>query len=241
VPVEPIDLDTTPEKLTNDKLLDYYTDVICNYIIANKNIVLRFVESLNKNFKKHIETKMNMEEFSKLIKPFSTKFTNKLKESIFTKNDVDIINMFDYENKYFFIKRYDINEDLLKELEKIEKDEKKKQEKDELIKTIMEQINKKQIEYDKIRTEFIKNILNDIGGIHNLPVVKNQTCDTNTNNNDDDDIANQLKKFIAQYENKTGGTKKSNKPSNKTKMIRTIKNHHKTMKKQLKTYITKHI
>jgi plasmid maintenance system antidote protein VapI len=223
--LEPIELNTSPEELTNDKLLDYYTDTICNFIKNNKNIVLNLVKSLNKSFGLYIETKMNMEKFSDMIQPFSKKFTAKLKEEVFRNNEIDTINLFNYKNEELFRQRYGVSETLLTKL-KNEKDDTKKENIKNQIKEI---IKKKHLENEDVRNDFIEEILNDVGGIHR-PKIRDGVCDDSKTI--DNDLKKQMKDMVS-----VGGAKKSN----KTKMIRTIKNHHKTMKSQLKSYIKKHI
>ena len=100
-----------PDELTNDKLLDYYTDIICNYIKANDEIVGQLVRSLNGRFEHYIQKGMNMDAFSNFIKPFSEKFTNKLKDEV-TKNG-DIIEMFQYDYEDFLKKRYNLTDKTL--------------------------------------------------------------------------------------------------------------------------------
>jgi hypothetical protein len=226
--IEPVVLNTSPKELTNDKLLDYYTDVICNFIKNNKNIVLNLVKSLNKSFGVYIETKMNMEKFSDMIQPFSEKFTAKLKEEVFRNNEVDTINMFNYKNEELFNQRYRVPSDLLNEL----KNENDAIKKESIKNKIKEFISQKHLENENARNDFIEEILNDVGGIHR-PKIRDGVCNNSNNDNVENDLQNQVNKLLSK---KIAGAKKSN----KTKMIRTIKNHHKTMKTQLKSYIKKH-
>lgn len=224
--IEPVVLNTSPKELTNDKLLDYYTDVICNFIKNNKNIVLNLVKSLNKSFGFYIEKEMDIKKFSDTIQPFSEKFTAKLKEEVFRNNEIDTINMFNYKNEELFKQRYGVSDVLLNEL----KNEKDATKKESIKNQIKETINQKHLENENVRNDFIEEILNDVGGIHR-PKIRDGVCN-NSNNDVENELQNQVNKLLSK---KVAGAK-----SNKTKMIRTIKNHHKTMKKQLKSYIKKH-
>ena len=136
--------------------------------------------------------------------------------------------MFNYKNEELFKQRYGVSEVILNEL-KNEKDDTKK----ESIKNqIKENINQKHLENENKRNDFIEEILNDVEGIHR-PKIRDGVCNNSNNDNDNNDLKNKVNELLSK---KIAGAKKSN----KTKMIRTIKNHHKTMKKQLKTYIKKH-
>jgi hypothetical protein len=99
---------TEVKDLQNNVLLEYYTDIICNYITNDHSIVLPLVNSLNGRFEHYLEQGMNMDTFSNFIKPFSAKFTNKLKDEV-TKNG-DIIEMFQYDYEDFLKKRYNLTD-----------------------------------------------------------------------------------------------------------------------------------